>query len=120
MNWYDKSLLDSREIIDTFPKLLLLFAIAFLIPKVIWDNRVGGSLRSYLLYLQMLIDMIKAKLESVPKEGKYGGPLTTVFDEKSAMFDKRAPYIKYASKVGLFIRKIFVVFKFYPMERINQ
>ena len=55
-----------------------------------------------------LINLLRAKLEKVPREGHYGGDqikggLASVFDQTSAMFSKNAPYKKYTSADFLWV-----------------
>ena len=73
INWWDEELVDSRQMIDELPQLMILFAFLFYLPRWYWDSKVGGTLTSYLNYLLLLIEILKAKLETVPEEGHFGG-----------------------------------------------
>ena len=95
VNWFSDDLLDSREMIDTLPRILFLFAMLFLIPRFYWNYKVGGILQSYLRYMLELIQILKGKLEKIPNAGMYGGQklkLASVFDEDSSLFSKDTPY----------------------------
>jgi len=77
--------LDSRWIIDTFPKILFLFTVLFFFPRTFWDSYVGGSLKSYLQYMQYIIERIKTKMEE-KENGYYGSkkqPHMRTFDQHS-------------------------------------
>ena len=73
MDSYDDTAVDSRWIIDYLPKFLLLFTVLFALPRYFWDSYVGGSLKSYLQYMQYLIERIKTELEK--KENGYYGEI---------------------------------------------
>ena len=73
VNWWDESLVDSRQMIDELPKFMFLFALLFYLPRWYWDAKVGGTLTSYLNYMLLLIEILKAKLESVATQGHFGG-----------------------------------------------
>ena len=50
---------DPRRIIDWLPRILLLFTLLHLIPRIYWEQNVGHILKSYLSHIANLIAIIK-------------------------------------------------------------
>ena len=73
MSWDSSKYVDSRYIIDTFPRWILLFSFLFSISRTFWNFKVGGILTSYLRYMLLLIQILKGKLEKIPNQAHYGG-----------------------------------------------
>ena len=84
--------LDARFYVDHLSKIFFLIAIFFHIPKILWNFAVGGVLNSYMGYTRLLLDIVKQKLESIPKDGIWGGTEKyhpgRAFDPESKLFSQ--------------------------------
>jgi hypothetical protein len=97
--------IDSRSVLDKFPKILLLFALLFLLPKMYWNFAVAGILTSYLRYTFYLIEVIQTKLAKFSKVGMYGGDHGKYQLEISAIFDKKSTFFNKVCNLKLTARK---------------
>ncbi|CAG5080407.1 Oidioi.mRNA.OKI2018_I69.PAR.g9578.t1.cds [Oikopleura dioica] len=88
--------LDARWYVDHLSKIFFLISICFHIPKIAWSLSVGGILNSYMGYTRLLLDIVKQKLESIPKDGIWGGTQKyhpgRAFDPDSKLFSQRQKY----------------------------
>ncbi|CBY32089.1 unnamed protein product [Oikopleura dioica] len=89
--------LDARWYVDHLSKIFFLIAILFHLPKIYWNMSVGGVLNSYMGYTKLLLDIVKQKLESIPKTGVWGGTEDfhpgRAFDPESKLFSQNQKYV---------------------------
>jgi len=100
VNWIEASnSIDSRRAAHNLPLWIALSGLLFLIPHYYWEWAAAGTLKGYISHIQFLIQIIKNKCETVPRNGlwTYSKSKTAagIFDKNSETFNNTSKYKRY-------------------------